>query len=85
MWEAPMRQCLTGAALLALSIIALLHHAQAEPLPTEIGACSNTTVTDIGYRLGAPARAAPSALTMAACKSPTTTFRRFIALRSATR
>ena len=28
--------------------------ARAEELPTEIGACSETTITDIGYRLGDP-------------------------------
>jgi hypothetical protein len=28
--------------------------ARAEELPTEVGACSETTITDIGYRLGDP-------------------------------
>jgi hypothetical protein len=49
-----MRQGFAAAVLLALSTIALLHQAQAEPLPTQVGACSQTTVTDIGYRLGDP-------------------------------
>jgi hypothetical protein len=49
-----MRQGLTGTALLALSTIALFHHAQAEPLPIKIGTCSETTIVDIGYRLGDP-------------------------------
>ena len=35
-------------------MIALSSQTQAESLPTEIGACSTTIITDIGYRLGDP-------------------------------
>jgi hypothetical protein len=49
-----MRQGLAGVALLMLSTIATIPQAEAEPLPTEVGACSKTTIADIGYRLGDP-------------------------------
>jgi len=45
---------LIGAALFALSTVALVHQGRADPLPTVIGACSETAITDIGYRLGTP-------------------------------
>ena len=41
---------LTGLALFP----AKWQQAKAEDLPTEIGACSETTIEDIGYRLGDP-------------------------------
>jgi len=40
-------------AFLAL-VPAEWQQAKAEDLPTEIGACSETTIEDIGYRLGDP-------------------------------
>jgi hypothetical protein len=47
--------------ILRLAILACLalfpakwQQAKAEDLPTEIGACSETTIEDIGYRLGDP-------------------------------
>ena len=47
--------------VLRLAILAFLalvpaewQQAKAEDLPTEIGACSETTIEDIGYRLGDP-------------------------------
>jgi hypothetical protein len=47
--------------ILRLAILAFLvlvpaewQQAKAEDLPTEIGACSETTIEDIGYRLGDP-------------------------------
>jgi hypothetical protein len=49
-----MRHSLFGVAMFALSAVALVPQAKADPLPTEIGACSQTTITDIGYRLGDP-------------------------------
>ncbi len=49
-----MRRSLVGAALFTLSALALVAQAKADPLPTEIGACSETTIADIGYRLGDP-------------------------------
>jgi hypothetical protein len=49
-----MRPRLVGMALVALFAAAPADHGNAEPLPTEIGACSETTITDIGYRLGDP-------------------------------
>jgi hypothetical protein len=54
MREAAMRRILAGLALLALPTIVLTHQAAAEALPTKVGACSQTTVSDIGYRLGDP-------------------------------
>ena len=45
---------LIGAAIFALLSVALVSQGKAEPLPTEIGACSETTITEIGYRLGDP-------------------------------
>jgi hypothetical protein len=43
---------------MAISLVAVLAvrsgPARAEELPTEIGACSETTIEDIGYRLGDP-------------------------------
>ena len=51
-----MRQGLFGVA--AMAVLAVLafrgEQARAEELPTEIGACSETTIEDIGYRLGDP-------------------------------
>jgi hypothetical protein len=49
-----MRQSLIGVTLLALSTVAPVHQGKAAPLPTEVGACSETTISDIGYRLGDP-------------------------------
>ena len=52
-----MQRSLTGLALVALVMlvaVGILDHAKAEALPTEIGACSETTITEIGYRLGEP-------------------------------
>jgi len=49
-----MRRSLFGVALVALLAVAPVDQGRAEPLPTEIGACSETTITDIGYRLGDP-------------------------------
>jgi hypothetical protein len=49
-----MRRRLIGAAIFALLSVALVSQGKAEPLPTEIGACSATTITEIGYRLGDP-------------------------------
>ena len=40
--------------LAVLLLTAVLRQARAEELPTEIGACSETTIEDIGYRLGDP-------------------------------
>ena len=49
-----MRRNLIGAGLFVLSSVVFVPHGKADPLPTEIGSCSNTTITDIGYRLGEP-------------------------------
>ena len=49
-----MRGKLVGAGFLAVSALALADQPRAEPLPIEIGACSETTIADIGYRLGEP-------------------------------
>lgn len=49
-----MRQSLIGATLFALATVAPVQEGKADPLPTEIGACTETTITDIGYRLGEP-------------------------------
>ena len=38
----------------ALLATVVLRPARAEELPTEVGACSETTIKDIGYRLGDP-------------------------------
>jgi hypothetical protein len=46
-----MRQSLIGATLFALATVAPVQDGNADPLPTKIGACSTTTITDIGYRL----------------------------------
>lgn len=40
--------------LAILLMTAALRQARAEELPTEVGACSETTIEDIGYRLGDP-------------------------------
>ncbi|HMK40020.1 MAG TPA: hypothetical protein VK451_00525 [Methyloceanibacter sp.] len=44
--------------VMAMALVAVLavrgEPARAEELPTEIGACSETTIEDIGYRLGDP-------------------------------
>jgi hypothetical protein len=45
-----MRQDLIGVILFALSTVAPVHQGNADPLPTDIGACSETTITDIGSR-----------------------------------
>jgi hypothetical protein len=43
------------AAVLVLGLAAAgLNRAEAGPLPAVIGACSETTIQDIGYRLGTP-------------------------------
>jgi len=54
--EGPMRQGLFGVAAMALVAVLAVRseQARAEELPTEIGACSETTIEDIGYRLGDP-------------------------------
>ena len=49
-----MRLSLVGAAIFTLSAFVLVPQVKADPLPTEIGACSETTIADIGYRLGDP-------------------------------
>ena len=49
-----MRRNLIGAGLFVLSSVVFVPHGKADPLPTEIGSCSNTTIADIGYRLGEP-------------------------------
>jgi hypothetical protein len=49
-----MRLSLVGAAIFALSAFVLVPQVKADPLPTEIGACSDTAIADIGYRLGDP-------------------------------
>jgi hypothetical protein len=54
MREAPMRQSLIGVIVFALAVVAWVHQGIADPLPTEVGACSETTIADIGYRLGDP-------------------------------
>jgi len=47
-----------AVSVMAISLVAVLavrsEPARAEELPTEIGACSETTIEDIGYRLGDP-------------------------------
>jgi hypothetical protein len=51
-----MRRGLLGVA--AIAIVAVLavrgQQARAEELPTVVGECSETTIEDIGYRLGDP-------------------------------
>jgi hypothetical protein len=54
MREVSMRQSLIGVIVFTLAIIAWVQQGNAEPLPTKIGACSATTITDIGYRLDTP-------------------------------
>lgn len=49
-----MRRSLVGVAFAAVLVVGMLDHAKAGALPTEIGACTETTITDIGYRLGEP-------------------------------
>jgi hypothetical protein len=51
-----MRQELLGAVVMALLGLGFvrLDQARAEALPTEVGECSETTIEDIGYRLGDP-------------------------------
>jgi hypothetical protein len=49
-----MRRSVVGAAIFTLLAFALVSQGKAAPLPTEIGACGETTITDIGYRLGDP-------------------------------
>jgi hypothetical protein len=49
-----MRLSLVGAAIFTLSAFVLVPQVKADPLPTEIGACSDTAIADIGYRLGDP-------------------------------
>jgi hypothetical protein len=49
-----MRRSLVGAAIFTLSAFAPVSQGKADLLPTEIGACSETTISDIGYRLGDP-------------------------------
>jgi hypothetical protein len=52
-----MRQRFLGAvivtALLGVGLVRI-ERAEAEALPTEVGQCSETTIEDIGYRLGDP-------------------------------
>jgi len=47
-----MRGSLVGAAFFALLSVALGPQGKAVSLPTKIGACSEATITEIGYRLG---------------------------------
>jgi hypothetical protein len=54
MREASMRHGLAGTAVFVLLSGAWLPQASADPLPTKIGACGVTTITEIGYRLGEP-------------------------------
>ena len=51
-----MRRGLLAVCIAAtLALLAARHEpAKAEDLPIEIGQCSETTITDIGYRLGDP-------------------------------
>jgi hypothetical protein len=49
-----MRVNLVGATIFTLSAFVLVPQVKADPLPTDIGACSETTIADIGYRLGDP-------------------------------
>ncbi len=49
-----MQRRLIGAGLFVLSSLVFVSDGKADPLPTEIGACSGTTITEIGYRLGDP-------------------------------
>jgi hypothetical protein len=49
-----MRGSLVGAALFALLSVPLVPQGKADPLPSKIGACSETTITEIGQRLGDP-------------------------------
>ena len=48
----------SAVGVAAIALVAVLavrsEQARAEALPTEIGACSETTIEDIGYRLGDP-------------------------------
>ena len=54
-----MRHSLLGVAMFALSAVALAPQAKADPLPTEIGACSQTTITEKHGKL--PTRSTPAA------------------------
>ena len=49
-----MRRSLVGALIFTLSAFVVVSQVKADPLLTEIGACSETTIADIGYRLGDP-------------------------------
>jgi hypothetical protein len=49
-----MQRNLIGAGLFVLSSLVFVPHGNADPLPTKVGACSTTTITDIGYRLDTP-------------------------------
>ncbi len=49
-----MQRHLIGAGLFVLSSLAFVAGGKADPLPTEIGTCSDTTIAEIGYRLGDP-------------------------------
>jgi hypothetical protein len=51
-----MRRGLFGVVAMALVAVLAVRseQARAEALPTEIGECSETTIEDIGYRLGDP-------------------------------
>jgi hypothetical protein len=50
------RRQLLGVVVMALLGLGLvrLDQARAEALPTEVGECGETTIEDIGYRLGDP-------------------------------
>jgi hypothetical protein len=43
-----------AAVLFALATAAISPQVHADPLPTKVGVCSETTITDIGYRLDTP-------------------------------
>jgi hypothetical protein len=49
-----MRRSPVAVAWFALAMLAWVHQGNADPLPTKIGACGMTTITDIGYRLDTP-------------------------------
>jgi hypothetical protein len=49
-----MRQELLFVVVMALLGLVRLDQARAEALPTEVGECRETTIEDIGYRLGDP-------------------------------
>ena len=67
--------------LAILLMTAALRQARAEELPTEIGACSETTIEDIGYRLGDPDSGSAISYANGGGQVPATTAARSIARR----